>query len=198
MLNIGRHHPEKRVSMLIDAVSIAQKDRAIGFYIVGDGFIHGSIKAKAAKAAHMYLAGWLKDRDTLARALASADVLLHGSSAETYGFAVAEALCCGTPVVVPDSGGAADLAMPAYAERYAAGDAAAAAAALTTILSRDRVCLSAAALDAAASRIGDLDSHFDALFALFTRALQRQAVSAVMAPTVPVIHEDADVAPEPL
>jgi alpha-1,6-mannosyltransferase len=174
VLNIGRHHPEKRVSTLIEAVRIAQQERPIGFYVVGDGFIHGSIKAKAAGVPHVHLAGWLKDRATVARTLASADVLLHGSSAETYGFAVAEALCCGTPVVVPDTGGAADLADPAYAEHYSPGDAKAAAQALNTILSRDRAPLSAAATAAAAQRIGDLDSHFDTLFALFTEALQHQ------------------------
>ncbi len=198
VLNIGRHHPEKRVHTLIDAVSIAQQDRAIGFYVVGDGFIHGSIKTKAESAAHVHLAGWLKDRTTLARVLASADVLLHGSSAETYGFAVAEALCCGTPVVVPNSGGAADLASAAYAETYTPGDAAAAAKSLLALLERDRTVLSAAAAEAAKRRIGDLDSHFDTLFALFTQAMQRKKLSGVVRDTRPAIPEDADVAPEAL
>ncbi|MDR3527614.1 MAG: glycosyltransferase [Rhizomicrobium sp.] len=198
VLNIGRHHPEKRVHTLIEAVRIAQQDRPIGFYVVGDGFIHGSIKAKAAGVPHVHLAGWLKDRATVARVLASADVLLHGSSAETYGFAVAEALCCGTPVVVPNSGGAADLASPAYAETYTPGDAAAAAKSLLTLLSRDRAELSVAACAAAKRRIGDLDSHFDTLFGLFTLALQRKKMGAMVDVTLPVIPEDADVAPEAL
>ena len=172
VLNVGRHHPEKRVAMLIEAVTKAQATRPIGFFVVGDGFIHGSIKAKADQARHVHLAGWLKDRDTLARTIASADVVLHGSSAETYGFAVAEALCCGTPVVVPDSGGAADLADPAYSVSYPPGDADAAAAALIAILDKPRGELSRAAAAAAEARIGDIESHFVKLFALYEEAVQ--------------------------
>ena len=51
--------------------------------------------------------GEIRDRALLARYYASADVLVHGSAAETYGLVVAEAICSGLPVVVPDRGGAA-------------------------------------------------------------------------------------------
>jgi alpha-1,6-mannosyltransferase len=174
VLNVGRFHPEKRVSMLIDAVSTAQAAQAIGFYVVGDGFIRASIEAKARKAKHVHLAGWLKDRETLARTIASADVVLHGSSAETYGFSVAEALCCGTPVVVPDTGGAADLVDAACGETYTAGNASDAAAALIRLLHRDREALAAAAAQKAAARIGDIESHFVKLFALYADAVEQR------------------------
>jgi alpha-1,6-mannosyltransferase len=176
VLNVGRFHPEKRVGMLIDAVAKAQGARPIGFYVVGDGFIRGAIEARAAKAPHVHLAGWCKDRETLARTIASADVVLHGSSAETYGFSVAEALCCGTPVVVPDTGGAADLADSSCAESYRAGDADAAAKALARILGRERTALSRAAERIAENEIGDIESHFEKLFALYADAVaKRQA-----------------------
>lgn len=178
VLNVGRHHPEKRVSMLIDAVSIAQQTRPIGFFVVGDGFIHGTIKARAEKARHVHLAGWLKDRETLAKTIASADALLHGSSAETYGFAVAEALCCGLPVVVPAVGGAADLADPSCGISYPPGDAAAAAKALNTLLDKDRATLSAAAAHIAATRIGDIESHFVTLFKLYETAVAERRAKA--------------------
>lgn len=194
VLNIGRHHPEKRVHTLLDIVARAQKTRPIGFYVVGDGFIHGAIKKKAATIPHVHLAGWLKDRATMARTLASADVLLHGSSAETYGFAVAEALCCGTPAVVPNTGGAADLVTPDYAETYRPGDAQDGAQALITLLSRDRQALSLAAANAAALHIGNLDSHFDKLFALFETALERGKNRAEAHQAIG--YEDANVSPE--
>jgi alpha-1,6-mannosyltransferase len=174
VLNVGRFHPEKRVGMLIDAVMKAQVTRPIGFYVVGDGFIRGAIEARARKASHVHLAGWCKDRQTLACTIASADVVLHGSSAETYGFSVAEALCCGTPVVVPNTGGAADLADASCAEVYHAGDAEAAAKALVAILNRDRPTLSTAAEAIAAERIGDIESHFEKLFALYAEAVARR------------------------
>ncbi|GAA0545984.1 alpha-1,6-mannosyltransferase [Rhizomicrobium palustre] len=191
VLNVGRHHPEKRVPTLIEIVKLAQKDHKIGFFVVGDGFIHNTIKAKADTVPNVHLAGWVKDRELVARMLASADVILHGSSAETYGFAVAEGLCCGTPVVVPDSGGAADLAAPAYAETYTPGEAEDGARALSKILIRDRAVLSRAAVTAAQERIGDLDGHFDKLFALFESQLTKP-----IRLREPVICEDAYVSPE--
>lgn len=176
LVQVGRHHPEKRVGMLIDAVTQAQASRPVGLYIIGDGFIHGSIVAKASRAAHVHVAGWVGERTLMARMIASADGLLHGSSAETYGFAVAEALCCGTPVIVPDTGGAADLAGPGYAATYPPGDAEAAAAAIVSLLTRDRRALSAAALAAASDRIGDIEAHFEKLFALYAEAVERKRV----------------------
>ena len=50
--------------------------------------------------------------------------MIHGSSAETYGIVVAEGLCSGLPLVVPNVGGAHDLAGTDYAEVYPPGDAA--------------------------------------------------------------------------
>ena len=40
LVNIGRHHPEKRVGTAIDAVTKAQQSRPVGLYVIGDGFIH--------------------------------------------------------------------------------------------------------------------------------------------------------------
>jgi len=166
MITVGRHHPEKRVPALIDALTLAQRARPVGLAIVGDGLAHGAVLAGAARARHVHVAGRIGNREQLARMLASADGLLHGSSAETYGFVVAEALCCGTPIVVPDGGGARDLAQPDYSEIYPAGDRRATGEAVLRLLARDPAAMRGAALEAG-SRIGDLDGHFDRLFALY-------------------------------
>jgi glycosyltransferase involved in cell wall biosynthesis len=184
VLNIGRHHPEKRIGTAIEAVTRAQDCRPVGLYVVGDGFIRGSIESKAARARHVHLAGWVTDRALLARMIASADALLHCSSAETYGFVVAEALSCGTPVVVPDIGGAADLADPTCAETYPPGDAQAAAGALLRLLARDRSQLSHAALEAGRLRIGDLELHFDKLFELYAQVVQGKRAMAAREPAL--------------
>jgi alpha-1,6-mannosyltransferase len=173
LINIGRHHPEKRVGMVIDAVDKAQSSRPIGLYIVGDGLIHAQIQAKAARAKHVHVAGRVADRARLAAMVASADALLHGSTAETYGFVVAEALCCGTPVIVPRAGGAGDLAASDTAESYAPGDAKDAAQAILRLLARDRAVLSDAALAAGKQRIGDIENHFEKLFAVYAEAVRR-------------------------
>ena len=171
LINIGRHHPEKRVGIAIEAVSKAQKSRPVGLYVIGDGLIHARVRAKAARASHVHVAGWVDDRATLARMIASADALLHCSTAETFGFVVAEALCCGTPVVVPDAGGAGDLAAAEYAETYAPGDPNSAAKAILDLLGRDRAALSRAALEAG-RRVGDIESHFEKLFAVYAQVAQ--------------------------
>jgi alpha-1,6-mannosyltransferase len=179
LINVGRHHPEKCVGMVIDAVSKAQKSKPIGLYVVGDGISHAQVQAKAARASHIHVAGKVNDRAGLARMIASADALLHGSSAETYGFAVAEALCCGTPVIVPNAGGAGDLAGAEYAETYAPGDPNAAAAATLRLLKRDQAGLSCAALEAGQRRIGDIEGHFEKLFTFYGQAVHRKRVQPI-------------------
>lgn len=178
LINIGRHHPEKRIPMLIDAVATAQKKRPIGLYILGDGLSHGTVRTKAAGAAHVHVAGRITDRDRVARMMASADALLHGSTAETYGFVVAEALCCCTPLIVPNAGGAGDLASLEYAETYVPGDREDAGAAILRLLARDRAELTAAALDAGNGKVGDIDAHFAKLFRLYIDLAARKATPA--------------------
>jgi alpha-1,6-mannosyltransferase len=179
LINIGRHHPEKRVGVAIDAVSKAQQSRPVGLYIVGDGLIHARVRAKAARASHVHVAGWVDDRATLARMAASVDALLHCSTAETFGFVVAEALCCGTPVIVPAAGGAGDLAGADYAETYAPGDANCAAKAILHLLRRDRASLSSAAFAAGRQRVGDIETHFERLFAVYAQAVLRKRAEQV-------------------
>jgi alpha-1,6-mannosyltransferase len=101
--------------------------------------------------------------------------MLHGSSAETYGLVVAEAICSGLPIIVPNQGGAADLADPSYAETYAPGDVAECSAAIERLLSRDRNALLAGCASAAQHDIGTMDDHFDQLFELYERLVAEAA-----------------------
>ncbi|PIE17542.1 MAG: glycosyl transferase family 1 [Proteobacteria bacterium] len=168
-VGVSRFHPEKRLGTLLDAFARASKARPMGFVLFGDGPLAGWLRRRAAKIPGLHLAGYTKDRRELATALASSDAFLHGSAAETYGLVVAEALCSGLPLVVPDVGGAADLAAPAWAETYPAGDARACAAAMGRLLARDPATLKRAVAGAAADRVGTMADHFDQLFALYER-----------------------------
>ena len=122
----------------------------------------------------MHLAGWVGERTRLARKLASADALLHCSTAETFGFAVAEAMCCGTPVVVPTAGGAGALAGAGYSEVYAPGDPDSAALAIQRLQRRDHTQLCQAALQAG-QELGDIERHFERLFAVYAKAVRDKA-----------------------
>lgn len=64
----------------------------------------GWVERRASKLPGVKVAGFTSDRELLADVMASSDALLHGSSTKTYGFAAAEAICSGLPVVVPGIG----------------------------------------------------------------------------------------------
>src|SRR5690606_2679028 len=152
LVSVSRHHPEKRVGTLLDALAILRAQGAslpkVGLVLYGDGPLRRWVEARAARIGGIYVAGFSADPDDIPLSLASADAFVHGSAAETYGLVVAEAICAGLPIVVPDAGGAADLADPSYAEIYPAGDAAACAAAIRRVLHRDPATLSAALAEA--------------------------------------------------
>lgn len=166
---ISRFHPEKRLGTLLDAFARASKARPMGLVIFGQGPLEAWVRRRARAIPGVHVAGFVTDRELVATTLASADGFLHGSAAETYGLVVAEAICSGLPLVVPDVGGAADLAADAYAETYPAGDAAACAQAMQRLLARPRELLKSAALECAQHRIGTMHDHFAALFAAYQR-----------------------------
>jgi alpha-1,6-mannosyltransferase len=164
---VSRFHPEKRLHTVFDAFARVRTQQPVGLVVYGDGPLAPLVERWARRTEGVFLAGYTRDRAELASVLASADALLHGSAAETFGIAVAEALWAGLPVVVPDRGGAHQLAEPSAAEVYATGNAASCAAAITRMLARDRAALGAAARVHARAHIADLDVHFEALFAYY-------------------------------
>jgi alpha-1,6-mannosyltransferase len=165
---VGRLDPEKRIGMLLQAFARARVHRPMGMVIFGRGALRAWYARGAARIPGVHLAGYIDGPEEMARALASCDALLHGGAAETYGMAVAESICARVPVVVPDRGGANALFDAACAERYAAGDASAAAAALLRLLGRDPAELRrACALKS--EEIPTLDQHFARLFDAYAR-----------------------------
>ena len=168
LIAISRLDPEKRVATLIDGFAKASKHRPMGLVIFGRGALHKYYARKARKTDGVHLHGYVSERDLVSRALASSDAFLHGSAAETYGLVVAEAVCSGVPVIVPDRGGAAALAGPEYGARYRAGNTSDCADAILRLLARDPERLAAGCADATAN-IGTMDDHFYRLFELYGR-----------------------------
>jgi alpha-1,6-mannosyltransferase len=171
LISVSRHHPEKRLGTLIDAVKRVNRTQPVGLVLFGDGPLRRWTEFLARNTPEIHLAGFTYDRAFLSAAIASADALIHGSSAETYGLAVAEAICSGTPIVVPNQGGAFDLARPSYTESYLPGDSKACAAAIRRLLGHDHLLLQAACADAASHQIRSMDEHFEALFGLYEQRL---------------------------
>ena len=167
ILTVSRMHPEKRFGTIFRAFQRASKEHEMGLVVFGDGPLKSWVHRRGNKIPGVHFAGYTSDPGELPRVYASCDAMLHGSAAETYGLVIAEAICSGLPVVVPDIGGAADLAAPSYAEVYPPGDAKAASEALLRLLGRDTTAIKAACATATLERVGTMDDHFDELFAYY-------------------------------
>lgn len=149
LLGLGRHHPEKRWPMVIDAINRAGAQVPVGLVLLGQGVDSERIERRIAGSPHIRLFRPEYDRDRLARIMASCDALIHGSEAEPFGLVASEAMASGLPLIVPDTGGCAEVADPHCAEFYTPRDPIACAAAIARMHARDRTLLRRAAVVAA-------------------------------------------------
>ncbi|CAM3196348.1 Glycosyltransferase [Sphingomonas antarctica] len=164
LLGVGRHAPEKRWPMIIDAVTMAGVNAPVGLVLIGNGRDRAKLLRRAGDNPHVHFLSPIADRPALARLLSSGDALVHGCEAETFGIIAAEARASGLTLIVPDRGGAADQAREAGGYCYASGDTRAAAAAIGTFLT-DRQTGPVATKPAPPPR--SMDDHFAELFALY-------------------------------
>ncbi|MDO7843992.1 glycosyltransferase [Sphingomonas immobilis] len=150
LLGLGRHHPEKRWRLVIDAVERAGAELPVGLILLGAGVETQKIERRVAGSPHIRLFRPVYDRERLARIMASCDALIHGSEGEPFGLVASEAMAAGLPLIVPDTGGCAEIANPHSAELYTARDAGSAALAIARLVARDQPILRRAARIAAA------------------------------------------------
>jgi len=174
LIGISRHHPEKRLGTVFEGFRLASKEKKMGLAIFGDGPFRWMVKRQAKGIKHLKLMGFTANREELADYLSSADFFVHGSAAETYGLVVAEAICSGLPVVVPNVGGAGDLASKDYSETYEPGNAGQLSRAILNILERDRSKMVAACARVATESIGTMDDHFKQLFEVYQRLVDEK------------------------
>jgi len=169
LVGVGRFAAEKRWDVVIDAFNRVRARRPAVLALFGDGPERARVERSAPPG--VVFPGFVRDRAALAAALASADVLVHGCPCETFGLAVAEAVACGLPVVVPDAGGAVEAADPSCSERYLSGDAEACAMAIERVLARRGPELSRRAAEAAA-RVPTPERHFRRVLAVYDDLLR--------------------------
>ncbi|AJR24695.1 MULTISPECIES: glycosyltransferase [Sphingobium] len=166
LLGVGRHAPEKRWPMVIDAVTSAGFSTPVGLVLVGDGRERGRVRRASAHNPHIQLLAPMHSRPALAELLASADALVHGCEAETFCMVAAEARASGLPVIVPDEGGASDQARSGGGLLYRAGQADSLAGVIAKFARADAVARRRAALESAPA-VMTMDDHFDRLFAAY-------------------------------
>jgi alpha-1,6-mannosyltransferase len=127
LVHCGRLSPEKRPSRSIDALASLRGTGVDAVLVLaGDGPLKGSLRRHAA-GLPVHFADFVSDRMTLARLLATADIVLAPGPVETFGLAALEAMACGTPVVVdaasalPEVIGDAGVAVLGEGEAFADG-----------------------------------------------------------------------------
>ncbi|GAA3239631.1 glycosyltransferase family 1 protein [Dactylosporangium siamense] len=106
---VSRLSKEKSPELAVEAVrELCRRGIPVHLEVVGDGPLRARLRRRAA-GLPITFAGHVPGRARLAELLASADIALSPSRAETFGLATLEALACGVPVVVPRDGAAAEL-----------------------------------------------------------------------------------------
>ena len=135
LIGVGRHAPEKRWPMIVQAVMKASVERPIGLLLIGDGRERTRLLAEVRGNPHIRLLAPMPRRE-LARLMASCDALVHGCESETFSMVAAEAVASGLPVIVPDRGGASDHARAGGGLCFAAADAEDAARTLRVLIDR--------------------------------------------------------------
>jgi glycosyltransferase involved in cell wall biosynthesis len=105
ILSVGLLTQVKGFDLLIDAIRLViERVPDANLHLVGDGDLRGPLEERATGMPVRFL-GTLS-RQEIRRELAAAAVFVSSSHYESFGVAMAEALCSGTPVVATRTGGA--------------------------------------------------------------------------------------------
>jgi glycosyltransferase involved in cell wall biosynthesis len=115
VLWLGRVVPRKRLDLLLDAATLAERQGvAVELIVIGAFTLTPGLRKLVDRYPHQQR---LTYRSSVPRAevpalLAAADVLCQPSDEENFGSSVAEAMACGTPVIVGQTNGTADYICP--------------------------------------------------------------------------------------
>jgi glycogen synthase len=138
---VGRLEWEKGVHTLLDAMPrLRRRHPGIRLVVAGEGTFGEELRVRARRlrlgAAVAFVGRWLEVE--LRSLLAAADCAVVPSLYEPFGLVALEAAALGAPLVVADVGGLRDLVDPgASGLRFPAGDSAALADAVSTVLRND-------------------------------------------------------------
>ncbi|MBU1186932.1 MAG: glycosyltransferase, partial [Acidobacteria bacterium] len=106
LLFVGRLVKEKDLDDLCEACSLLRSDGMdFKLVVVGDGPMRDELEERMPDAV---FTGFLKDR-ALSEWYATADLFVFPSTTETFGNVILEAFASGTPAVVVNLGGQADI-----------------------------------------------------------------------------------------
>lgn len=106
VLTVGRLVPEKRHDLVIEAVRRSRHAASLRLVISGRGPLRQKLEEQARDLPGGVEFGFKSDEELL-RLYQTADLYVHPSEVELEGMAVLEAMRCGCPAVISDSGSSA-------------------------------------------------------------------------------------------
>lgn len=129
----GRLDSEKEVHVLADAVEYLPADLRPTLVLAGEGPHRARLEAQAQTSDRLIIHPYIKDKDDLARLLASADVYVTAGPHETFALSVVEAQAAGLPVVGVKAGALVDRVPEGTGRLGPVGDAEAFAARIAAV-----------------------------------------------------------------
>jgi glycosyltransferase involved in cell wall biosynthesis len=141
LLFVGRLHPVKGLSYLIDAMTtIIETEPDVELVIVGDGPEHEALESRVRSAGigeKVRFVGRVSN-DVVAEYMAAADVFVLPSLSEGFPLVVLEAMASGLPIVAADTRGLSEIIEPGWNGLLASpGDVNDLANQLRTIIQKD-------------------------------------------------------------
>ncbi|HEX9806845.1 MAG TPA: glycosyltransferase [Alteraurantiacibacter sp.] len=103
LIYAGRIDNEKRADRLVELMRRLPPDLGAALVMLGDGKLRQQL-IEQARGLPVAFPGFLRDRNELASALASADIYVSAMADETFGISIVEAQASGLPVVGVASG----------------------------------------------------------------------------------------------
>ena len=170
LIYVGRLDLEKKPQIVVDAFRKLPEAMGARLVLLGEGPLREEIKA--LNDPRIVTPGFVRDRQQLARWLASADIYVSGMADETFGVSIVEAQASGLPVVGVSAGAMVDRVTDEIGRLGPVDDSDAMAANILTVWNSDRGRMSAIAQ--AEARQYSWDSSMAALFG----RLYRQAFKA--------------------
>ncbi|CAN5439777.1 glycosyltransferase family 1 protein [soil metagenome] len=98
LIYAGRIDNEKRADRLVAMFKALPPELGAAMVMIGDGKLRAKL-VEEARGLPIAFPGFEKDRNELARALASSDIYVSAMADETFGISVLEAQSCGLPTV---------------------------------------------------------------------------------------------------